>query len=272
MRCKICGGESKKIFDTLVLYKYDVNYYQCTTCEFAQTEEPYWLEEAYISSMNLSDTGVMMRCERLSKIVTSLICLFFNKKGTFLDYAGGYGVFTRTMRDIGFNYYWDDPYTRNDVARGFEGSLDRKYDIVTTFESFEHFENPIEEVEKILKLTDTIILTTDLVASAPVDKGWWYIAPEHGQHIAFHSKKSFAVIAKKFGLNYYNAKNVHILTKDKLSLASTIFFKFRYAKELLYLGYFFFSPFIKSKAIDDMNSFYTKAKGEARQLRVSDKT
>jgi hypothetical protein len=259
MKCKICGGDSVKIFDTRVLYKYNVSYYQCKSCDFIQTENPYWLEEAYISSMNLSDTGVMLRSERMSKITTSLICLFLDRKGTFLDYAGGLGVFTRTMRDIGFDYYWDDPFTKNEVARGFEGSLERRYDMITTFESFEHFNEPLSDLEKMLQLTDTIILTTDLVPPA-VDKNWWYIAAEHGQHIAFHTRKSFRAMAKNNNLHYYNAKNVHILTRKKLNFAGALFFKFRYAKELLYLGYYLFAPFIKSKSIEDMNSFYVKDK------------
>lgn len=259
MKCKICQSETNKIFSALVLYKYDVQYYQCKNCGFAQTEKPYWLEEAYVSPMNLSDTGVVFRSERLSKIVTSLICLFFNKKGTFLDYAGGLGVFTRQMRDIGFNFLWQDPYTKNELARGFEGDLESKYEIVTTFESFEHFENPIEEIEKILKLSDTIILTTDLISiPAPKHSKWWYYASEHGQHVAFHSKESFKIVAKKYGLHYHNMMNVHMLTKRKIGFIGSSFLKLRFSKHLLYLGYFVFSPFLKSKAIEDMNSFYIK--------------
>lgn len=257
MKCKICGNDTTKIFDKRVLYKYNVSYYQCTACDFIQTETPYWLEEAYVSSMNLSDTGVMMRSERMSKITTSIICLFLKTKGTFLDYAGGLGVFTRSMRDIGFNYFWDDPYTKNEVARGFDGSLDTRYDMVTTFESFEHFNDPMAELEKLLVLTDTLVLTTDLVPDN-VDKNWWYVAPEHGQHIAFHSKKSFRVMAKKHNLHYYNAKNVHVLTKKKFGVMGALLFNNPFSKVLLYLGYFFFTPFLKSKAVDDMNSFYIK--------------
>lgn len=259
MECKICGEKTNVIFNAKVLYKYDVDYFQCQTCSFGQTESPYWIEEAYVSSMNLSDTGVMYRCERMSKITTSLLFLFFKTKGKFLDYAGGFGVFTRQMRDIGFDFYWQDPYTKNEIARGFDGSLDQKYDVVTTFESFEHFVNPIEEIEKIVKLTDTIICTTDLISKpAPHHKDWWYYASEHGQHVSFYSKDSFKEIAKKFGMNYYNAMNVHILTKKKLGIFGSLFFKFGFAKHLFYLGYFVFNPFVKSKSLDDMNSFYIK--------------
>lgn len=259
MTCKICNNTTSKIFNAQVLYKYDVDYFQCSRCGFAQTQQPHWLQEAYISSMNLSDTGVMYRSERMSKITTSIICLFLNKKGVFLDYAGGLGVFTRAMRDIGFNYFWNDPYTKNELARGFEGSLDQQYDAVTTFESFEHFVEPLEEIEKMLKLTDTIILTTDLISiPAPKHSDWWYYCSEHGQHLSFYSIKSFKTIAKKFDLYYYNAMNVHVLSKKKLGLFGSLLFKLPIAKHILYLGFFVFNPFLKSKAFDDMNSFYQK--------------
>ena len=257
MNCKICDSETYKIFNAVVLNKYNVDYFQCKNCGFAQTEKPYWLQEAYESPINLSDTGVIYRSERMSKITTTLITLFYNRNASFLDYAGGLGVFTRSMRDIGFDYYWHDPYTKNELARGFEGSLDKKYEVVTTFESFEHFENPLEEVEKILKFTDTIILTTDLISNpAPAHLQWWYYGSEHGQHIAFHSEQSFKVIAKKHNLHYHKALNVHILTKKNIGFIVTAFLKFKYAKQLLYLGYFLITPFLKSKAMEDMNSFY----------------
>ena len=265
MKCKICGGPSNKVFTKKVLYKYDVDYYQCTDCDFGQTENPFWLQEAYVSSMNLSDTGVMLRSERLSKITTSLIFFFFNIKGKYLDYAGGLGVFTRSMRDIGFDFYWHDPYTKNEVARGFEGSLSSKYVAVTTFESFEHFEDPCSELEKILELTDTIIFTTDLVLSNPLDEHWWYLAPEHGQHISFHSKKSLTIMAQNYGLAYYNFKNVHILTKKKQSILQ-LFSGFKYFKHLLYVSYFICIPFLKSKSVEDMNSFYKTKKEQEAEL------
>jgi hypothetical protein len=248
-----------KIFNAQVLNKYNVNYYQCRACGFAQTEAPYWLNESYQSSLNLSDTGLMHRCERMSKITTSIISLFFNKKGRFLDFAGGLGLFTRTMRDIGLDFYWHDLYTKNEVARGFEGQLGEKYDLVTSFESFEHFENPLEEIENLLKMSKSLLITTDLISiPAPLHKDWWYYASEHGQHIAFHSKKSCEFLAKKNGLKYYNFKNVHFFTDKKLPFFKKLLITNRFSKEILYLLFFVFNFFLKSKSIDDMNSFYNK--------------
>lgn len=257
MNCKVCQVPSNKIFSAKVLCKYTVDYFQCPSCGFSQTEKPYWLNESYLSPINLSDTGVMYRSERMSKIVTTLLVFFFKKRALFLDYAGGLGVFTRQMRDIGFDFYWHDPYTKNELARGFEADLQKKYEAVTTFESFEHFENPLEEIEKILKLTDTIILTTDLISiPAPKQNDWWYYAPEHGQHISFYTQKAFNIIAVNFGLKYHNIQNVHILTKKKIGILGTVFLKFKYSKHILYLGFFIINPFIKTKTLDDMNSFY----------------
>jgi len=263
--CKICGEQTQKIFQAQILYKYNVSYYQCIHCRFGQTEDPYWLEDAYKSSMNISDTGVMHRCYTMSKVVTSLLFFYFGSKGKYLDYAGGYGAFTRRMRDIGFDFYWHDPYTPNVIARGFEGSLDQKYDAVTTFESFEHFENPQTEIDKILALTDTIILTTDTFPyEAPPHKDWWYYGSEHGQHLSFYTKKTFEYIAAQKGLFYINTKNVHVLTRKKPSFLGKLFFSLPFKKHLLYFGYYFAFPFLTSKSMSDMNSFYQKKCGEKK--------
>lgn len=47
MTCKICGSETSQKFKAKILVKYDINYYHCENCGFLQTEEPFWLEEAY---------------------------------------------------------------------------------------------------------------------------------------------------------------------------------------------------------------------------------
>ncbi len=120
MICKICNQKAKQIFTAHVLNKYDISYFYCEHCGFLQTEEPYWLDEAYKDSINISDTGYIQRNILLSEKLTVLLSLFFDKNGKFLDYAGGYGVFVRMMRDVGFDFYWDDKYTTNLFARGFE--------------------------------------------------------------------------------------------------------------------------------------------------------
>jgi Methyltransferase domain len=253
--CKICNEIAKKVFNAQILNKYNIDYFQCEKCDFVQTEKAYWLKEAYQNPMNYTDTGIMLRNDRSSKIVASLIFLFFNKKNVFLDYAGGYGVFTRTMRDFGFDYYWDDPYTKNVLSLGFESKPNMNFNMVTTFESFEHFDDPILEIEKILKLSKNIILSTTLITNPiPDPDKWWYYAKEHGQHIAFYSQKTFKYIAKKYNLNYYNIDNFHFFSERKLNWFSKQFLEFKFSKHILYGLSFVFGMFLNSNTKSDMEN------------------
>jgi hypothetical protein len=89
MNCKICGNKAVEKFKAKILNKYEVKYFCCQNCGFLSTEEPYWLDEAYKSPINISDTGYLQRNINLSKKVVILLSLFFDKKRKFLDYAGG---------------------------------------------------------------------------------------------------------------------------------------------------------------------------------------
>jgi hypothetical protein len=206
--------------------KYDINYFHCPHCNFLQTEEPYWLEEAYSESINVSDTGYMQRNLQLSQKLTILLALFFDKNAKFLDYAGGYGVFVLLMRDIGFDFCWDDKFTTNLFARGFNYNGE-SIEAITTFESFEHFVNPLEEIEKMLSISKNIIFSTGLLPDPiPKPEEWWYYGLDHGQHISFYSEKTFQYIAKKYNLNYVHLNDLHLLTEKKISSSALNILKF----------------------------------------------
>ncbi|MBX2914239.1 MAG: class I SAM-dependent methyltransferase [Cyclobacteriaceae bacterium] len=209
--------------------------------------------EAYQNPINISDTGIIVRNYRQSRITTSLIFLFFNRHEKFIDYAGGYGLFTRMMRDIGLDFYWSDPYTANLLAKKFEIEPNRRYHLATSFESFEHFEDPTEGLGKILEIADNIILSTELLPSpTPNISDWWYYGPEHGQHISIYTQESFKKLAHKFQLHYYNLDNFHLLTKKKITIFGRLLFQFKYAKHILYILSFFIVWIIKSKTLEDM--------------------
>jgi len=214
MKCKICNTENQSCFSSELLNKYEVKYFHCCECDFLQTEEPCWLEEAYARPINLTDTGYMARNLFYSKRLTILLSLIFNKKSQFLDYAGGYGVFVRLMRDIGFDFYWDDKYTKNLFSSGFEWDKTSKIDAITSFEAFEHFVHPMVEIDTLLKISKTLIFSTELrPETIPNPDDWWYYGLEHGQHISFYSENTFRYIAQKISLNYYNVGSLHILTE-----------------------------------------------------------
>ena len=59
MNCKLCNQITNKIFNHLVLNKYDVEYFYCESCKFIQTENPYWLNETYQNPIASIDTGII---------------------------------------------------------------------------------------------------------------------------------------------------------------------------------------------------------------------
>ena len=112
--------------------------------------------------------------------MTSLICLRLERDGKFLDYGGGYGLFTRLMRDVGFDYYWSDPFTQNLFAKGFEfDSRYGEFELITCFETFEHFTDPMRELTSMMKFSSNIFLSTELLPiPIPSPSEWYYYAPE----------------------------------------------------------------------------------------------
>lgn len=220
MNCKICDQKTKPIFHATILNKYPISYFHCDQCGFIQTEEPYWLTEAYQESINLSDTGIMQRNLLFAEKSAAILYYLFDHTARFLDYAGGYGIFTRLMRDMGFDFCWHDPYTNNLFARGFEyPATDSKIELVTSFESFEHFVQPMADIQKMLAISNHILFSTQiLLKPVPEPETWWYYGLEHGQHIAFYSLKTLAFIAEKNGLNFCtNGSFLHLFTSREIS-------------------------------------------------------
>lgn len=219
MNCLICGHEGRPIFQNIILNKYEVTYYQCPNCKLIYTESPYWLQEAYQDTFAGLDTGAIMRNIRFSMLANTLIKRFYHKEGHFLDYGGGYGVFVRMMRDLGFCFRWYDKYSTNIYAKGFEHDGEEKIELLTAFELFEHFEQPLQELETLLKYSKNIFLSTLTYQEEEgyPDKDWWYYVPNRGQHICFYHKKTFQYLATKYQLHYYQINDqVHLLTEKKV--------------------------------------------------------
>jgi len=220
--CRICKSKTKRYFEAQILSKYLIAYYYCDTCGFLQTQEPFWLSESYHESITLPDTGGLLRSLSLAEIISVLICFSFDRNARYLDFAGGYGVFARRMRDIGFDFYWQDRYSPNLFARGFEYTPDAgKIELITSFESFEHFREPLKEIESMLALSKNIVFTTDLLPTpVPGPEDWYYYGLQHGQHISFYSLRTLQYIADKYRLKLYFVHPLHILTPRTISSTS----------------------------------------------------
>jgi hypothetical protein len=223
MQSKITGGNTTLLFTTKVLNKYDVKYYQCEDTGFIQTENPFWLEEAYSSAITKLDIGLISRNETLREVVIPILNNYFDANAKFLDYAGGYGLFTRQMRDRGYDFYHTDKFCQNIFAEYFDlkDTLPHtKFELATAFEVFEHLSDPAEELKSISEYTDNILFSTVLQPQTPLKsvEDWWYFIPETGQHIALYNEKSLAALGEKFGYHFYtDGISTHLFTKRKLA-------------------------------------------------------
>jgi len=221
MKCLICNSDSHKLFSGVVLKKYEIKYYKCENCGFIHTETPFWLEEAYLNAIADLDVGLISRNLYVASHVERVILKNFNYTKPFLDYAGGYGLFVRMMRDKGFDFYRQDKYCDNLFSQHFDINDIKisRFELLTAFEIFEHLEKPVEELEKMLNYSDSVLFSTNIVPNETLDSldDWWYFSPESGQHISFYTIESLEELSSKLGCNFYsNNTNLHLITRKKM--------------------------------------------------------
>jgi len=216
-QCRVCRSAARDFAQALILGKYHVRYYRCEFCGFIQTEDPYWLSEAYKSPIAEIDIGVAYRAIELCRPTQAVILTLFNCNAQFVDYGGGYGLFVRVMRDRGFDFYNFDRYCPNLFARTFEATEGRAYELATAFEVFEHFPRPAEDLRHVLSFTRNVLFNTLLIpASIPRPHEWWYYATETGQHVSFYTLRSLKVLADQSGLQMYSdGLQLHLFTDKR---------------------------------------------------------
>lgn len=216
--CPISHLPMQPIFSELVLAKHDVQYFMCTHCGLIQTEEPYWLDDAYQSAISDSDTGILHRNIRARRYLEPLVELLDLGSGKFADVGGGYGVLTRLMRDIGYDCSTYDPYCKNLFAKAFEAREDTAYDALFAFEVLEHLRDPVDFIKRNFSKygTKTILFSTLAYSKVP-DRTWWYYAFDIGQHVTFYQKRTLSLLAEAFGCHYYPInESIHLITDRKV--------------------------------------------------------
>jgi len=249
MVCRCCDYQSEYIWSGKVLDN-DIKYYECPRCKYVQTETPYWLDKAYSSVINDSDTGIVIRNIVNSKIVASTVLNLNVIKKPVVDFAGGYGLLVRMLRDFGISALWMDPYCTNLFAKKFEFENEKNVGLVCAFEVMEHVENPIATIDSMLSISPNILISTlKMPNKTPKHDSWWYYGKNHGQHIGFFRVSTFQYIANLKNKNLAtDGESYFLLTDKKVS-------NFQFKISILFSKFapYFLKLFLKSKTLSDSN-------------------
>ncbi|EJN14178.1 hypothetical protein PMI42_02261 [Bradyrhizobium sp. YR681] len=205
--CKICGGEaalfgvvdfakhcSEARVRRLPLSGMPVYYRRCLSCEFLFTDAFDDWSEATFKAEIYNDGYIevdpdyrQVRPTGNARLVHSL----FGANKTelrVLDYGGGDGLLSETLRSSGF----PEPRTFDPFVADFARPLEEKFDIVTCFETLEHMPDPTAGIAAIvasMKETGLVLFST-LVQPPDFEMlgvNWWYVGPRNG-HVSIFSR------------------------------------------------------------------------------------
>lgn len=222
--CRLCGGATRFALNAMIMGKHNIAYYLCDDCRSLQTEAPYWLEEAYAPRGIGFDGGMATRTIQI--VIDTLALLYQLKmdgKKLYIDFGGGTGLFTRLMRDHGFNFfhydkyeqpYFSNPYNLNDLASF-------RPHVITAYEVLEHLPNPAEVLDDFFRRTPELILFGTDIFHVPVDPSWPYLALPSGQHVFFYSETGLNKIAGRYGYVFRNLGFVKLFAHPQWILECT---------------------------------------------------
>jgi hypothetical protein len=270
--CPVTGTPMRPVFTHLVLGKYQVRYFFSDQSGIIQTEQPFWLEEAYRSVISELDTWTAMRNVGNARRLEPLLSLLFPADAVFVDVACGYGMLTRLMRDSGFNFFGYDKFCTNIFSQPFQAQPGTKAAAVCAFEVLEHLMDPIEFLGEQFRTyqTDTIIASTTLFAGEPPDFDWPYYSFESGQHVTIYQARSLELIARGLQCHYYRLPHdIHLLTKRSIQPWKLRVLRTKYVRAVHALMWRWIRR-KRSRTLDDYNLIRKRIlENDKEQLKVN---
>jgi len=201
--CPVCQAKPVRSHEQIFMAKYRVVFHQCPGCGLLRSQPPTWLDAAYSNAIAQTDVGLLSRNIEIARLLKVLFAFRLGAEERILDYAGGYGLLVRLLRDAGYAAHWYDQYCKNIFATGYEASPDSHFPVITLIEVLEHIHDPVAFLDTIMATCRPrmLIISTLTYAGTPPAPGTWdYYSPETGQHITFYTEQTLDLLAQRYGL------------------------------------------------------------------------
>lgn len=215
--CRLCGGPTIRKFEATLLDRYAVGYWRCDQCRSLQTDPPTWLDEAYRDTIPVYDTGMVSRTLQMTQLTAFMLhWAGVGEQMPCLDFGGGNGLFCRMMRDQGFNFLNYDRYATPYYCTGFSVAPDspQKFDVVTSFELFEHLPDPRTDLEEVLRFQPKLwLLSTQLYRGEGPD--WEYLSCKTGRHVFFYAPEALALFGARHGYEFLPGRQIHMFLRKQ---------------------------------------------------------
>lgn len=208
--CSLCGTQAQRIKEVV-----EPIYFHCPNCDLIFMDNNFIIDSTeektrYSLHRNSPDnTGYVNMFERFIDVGVKPFCAGL-KNG--LDFGCGPGpVLSQLITKLGINMDIYDPYFYNNPE-----IKEKKYDLITSTEVFEHLKNPRSEIgflKEILNPGGLLAIMT-LFHDQCNFKTWWY--RRDSTHICFYSTKTCHWIADHFDfkIRYINSKNTCVWQKN----------------------------------------------------------
>lgn len=205
-----------------------VRYYLCGRCGFCFAPEfSSWTFRDFEERIYNGDYATVDPDYRLARPKSNAELLAKTFDGTkirHMDYGGGSGLLSETLRAKGWDSHTYDPF----VDRSIRVAQLGRFDLVTAFEVFEHVPDIgalFEDLQALVEPNGLILFST-LLSDGEIRPGeplrWWYASPRNG-HISLFSKESLSLCMTQQGFKFASASaNLHIAHRQIPAWASHI--------------------------------------------------
>ena len=195
-----------------------IHYYLCGQCGFCFAPEfSSWRLEDFEARI-YNDDYVQVDPDYLDARpranAGSLLSTFGNRGPAIrhLDYGGGSGLLSKTLREAGWRSASYDPFVDREVRPRQLGA----FELITAYEVFEHVPDVRQLITNLSQLlaADGIVLFSTLLSDGNLHAAqrltWWYAAPRNG-HISLFSGKSLALLgaSERFKFGSFST-NLHV--------------------------------------------------------------